>query len=76
MSATPNKLELELSKKNVAEQIIRPTGLLDPKFEVRDSDKQVQDLFDEIKLVVARGERVLITTLTKKMAEIIVQILC
>ncbi len=69
VSATPNKLELELSQKNVAEQIIRPTGLLDPKFEVRDSDKQVQDLFDEIKLVVARDERVLITTLTKKIAE-------
>ena len=69
VSATPAKLELELSKENTAEQIIRPTGLLDPSYEVRDSDTQVQNLYDEIKIVVARGERVLITTLTKKMAE-------
>ena len=69
VSATPAKLELELSKENTAEQIIRPTGLLDPIYEVRDSDTQVQNLYDEIKIVVARGERVLITTLTKKMAE-------
>lgn len=69
VSATPAQKELELSKENVAEQIIRPTGLLDPVYEVRDSDHQVQDLFDEIKGVIARKERVLITTLTKKMAE-------
>ncbi len=69
VSATPAKLELELSKENIAEQIIRPTGLLDPIYEVRDSDIQVQDLYDEIKSVIARGERILITTLTKKMAE-------
>lgn len=69
VSATPAKLELELSKNNIAEQIIRPTGLLDPIYEIRDSDKQVQDLYDEIKKVIAKNERVLITTLTKKMAE-------
>ncbi|RDU72820.1 excinuclease ABC subunit B [Helicobacter anseris] len=69
VSATPAQKELELSQGNIAEQIIRPTGLLDPIYEVRDSDNQVQDLFDEIKQVIARKERVLITTLTKKMAE-------
>ena len=50
-------------------QIIRPTGLLDPLYEVRDSDNQVLDLYDEIQLRVTKNERVLITTLTKKMAE-------
>ena len=50
-------------------QIIRPTGLLDPLHEVRDSDNQVLDLYDEIQLRVTKNERVLITTLTKKMAE-------
>lgn len=69
VSATPAKLELELSKNNIAEQIIRPTGLLDPLYEVRDSDSQVLDLLDEIKVRVEKKERVLITTLTKKMAE-------
>lgn len=69
VSATPAQKELELSGENTAEQIIRPTGLLDPVYEIRDSDNQVLDLFDEIKQVVARKERVLITTLTKKMAE-------
>lgn len=69
VSATPAELEIKLSKNNIAEQIIRPTGLLDPMYEVRDSDTQVQNLYDEIKKVVARKERVLITTLTKKMAE-------
>lgn len=69
VSATPAKLELELSKSHIAEQIIRPTGLLDPLYEVRDSDSQVLDLLDEIKARVAKKERVLITTLTKKMAE-------
>lgn len=69
VSATPAKLELELSQNHIAEQIIRPTGLLDPLYEVRDSDNQVLDLYDEIKLRVAKNERVLITTLTKKMAE-------
>lgn len=69
VSATPAKLELDLSKSHIAEQIIRPTGLLDPLYEVRDSDSQVLDLLDEIKVRVAHKERVLITTLTKKMAE-------
>lgn len=69
VSATPARLELELSAEHTAEQIIRPTGLLDPLYEVRDSDNQVLDLYDEIKARVAKSERVLITTLTKKMAE-------
>ncbi len=69
VSATPAQLELELSQNHIAEQIIRPTGLLDPLYEVRDSDNQVLDLYDEIRLRVASNERVLITTLTKKMAE-------
>lgn len=69
VSATPAPLELELSKDCLAEQIIRPTGLLDPLYEVRDSDLQVLDLYEEIKLRILQKERVLITTLTKKMAE-------
>lgn len=69
VSATPAQKELELSRENIAEQIIRPTGLLDPLYEVRDSQNQVLDLYDEIKLRVAQKQRVLITTLTKKMAE-------
>ena len=69
VSATPAELELDLSGKNVAEQIIRPTGLLDPKVEVIDSEYQVEKLYDEIKKVVKRGEKVLVTVLTKKMAE-------
>lgn len=69
VSATPAKLELDLSGKNICEQIIRPTGLLDPEFEVRDSNIQVKDLLQEIRLRVAKKERVLITTLTKKMSE-------
>ncbi|RDU70529.1 excinuclease ABC subunit UvrB [Helicobacter aurati] len=69
VSATPAKLELDLSKENVCEQIIRPTGLLDPICEVRDSKIQVKDLLEEITLCVAKKERVLITTLTKKMSE-------
>ena len=68
VSATPGELEMKLSAV-VAEQIIRPTGLLDPKVEVVDSEYQVEHLYDEIKKVVARGERVLVTVLTKKMAE-------
>jgi len=67
-SATPNELELELSSV-VAEQVVRPTGLLDPPIEVIDSTYQVENLHDRMKPVIARGERVLITVLTKKMAE-------
>ncbi|MCR4941201.1 MAG: excinuclease ABC subunit UvrB [Campylobacter sp.] len=69
VSATPNEFEIELSNGNVFEQILRPTGLLDPVIELRDSDNQVESLFDTIKQVIARNERVLITVLTKKMAE-------
>ena len=69
VSATPNELELNLSNANIAEQIIRPTGLLDPQVEILDSDNQVETLYDEIKKVIAKNERVLVTTLTKKMSE-------
>ncbi len=69
VSATPADLELELSKENIALQIIRPTGLLDPKVEIMDSEFQVERLHDEIKKTVAKKERVLVTVLTKKMAE-------
>ncbi len=68
VSATPNELELDMSSV-VAEQIIRPTGLLDPIVEIIDSEFQVEKLHDEIKKVVAKNERVLVTVLTKKMAE-------
>ncbi|MCM1532334.1 MAG: excinuclease ABC subunit UvrB [Bacteroides sp.] len=69
VSATPANYELEQSGGVVVEQLIRPTGLLDPEIEVRPTAKQVDDLLDEIEQVCARGERVLVTTLTKKMAE-------
>ena len=68
VSATPNELEIEKSAV-VAEQIIRPTGLLDPKIEIMDSEHQVEKLYDEVKRVIEKDERVLITVLTKKMAE-------
>ncbi|AXX94489.1 excinuclease ABC subunit UvrB [Arcobacter ellisii] len=68
VSATPNELELEMSSV-VAEQIIRPTGLLDPVIEIIDSEYQVERLHDEIKKTIAKDERVLVTVLTKKMAE-------
>jgi len=68
VSATPAPLELELSS-IVAEQVVRPTGLLDPLIEVINSTYQVENLYDRIKPVVERGERILITVLTKKMAE-------
>ncbi len=68
VSATPGDLELEKSKV-VAEQVIRPTGLLDPIISVRPIDGQMDDLVSEINLRVAKKERVLVTTLTKKMAE-------
>ncbi len=69
VSATPGPFELEVSKDKVCEQIIRPTGLMDPRMEVRPATSQVDDLLNEIRRVVSRGERVLITTLTKRMAE-------
>lgn len=67
-SATPGPYEAEHSKQ-VVEQIIRPTGLLDPLIEVRPTDNQIDNLVDEIKKITDRGERVLVTTLTKKMSE-------
>jgi excinuclease ABC subunit B len=69
VSATPADYELEKSQGVVVEQIIRPTGLLDPKVEVRPAGGQVDDLLGEIRLRVERKERVLVTTLTKRMAE-------
>jgi excinuclease ABC subunit B len=68
-SATPGELELELSEGIVVEQIIRPTGLIDPEIEVRPVRGQVDDLLNEIRVRERRGERVLVTTLTKRMAE-------
>jgi excinuclease ABC subunit B len=69
MSATPAEFELEQSEGVIVEQVVRPTGLLDPEIEVRPADNQVDDLMEEIERTVERGERVLVTTLTKKMAE-------
>ncbi len=68
VSATPSEYERTRSRQ-IVEQIIRPTGLVDPEIEVRPVDGQVLDLMNEIKIRAARGERVLVTTLTKKMAE-------
>ena len=69
VSATPADYELEKSEGVVVEQIIRPTGLLDPKIEVRKSKNQMDDLLEEIRIRVEKKERVLVTTLTKRMAE-------
>jgi excinuclease ABC subunit B len=69
VSATPAELELQLCEGVVVEQIIRPTGLLDPEIEVRPVRGQVDDLLNEIRIRERRGERVLVTTLTKRMAE-------
>ncbi len=69
VSATPAEYEDEHSKENVVEQIIRPTGLLDPKIEVRPATNQIDDLLEQIRIRVEKKERVLVTTLTKKMAE-------
>ncbi|MCW1956010.1 excinuclease ABC subunit UvrB [uncultured Lentibacter sp.] len=69
VSATPSKWELEQSGGVFAEQVIRPTGLLDPMIEIRPVETQVDDLLDEVKRVAAAGYRVLCTTLTKRMAE-------
>lgn len=68
VSATPGDLEKQKSMQ-IAEQVIRPTGLLDPEIFVRPTDGQIEDLISEIRLRTERGERVLVTTLTKKMAE-------
>ena len=69
VSATPAEYEKEHSKDNVVEQIIRPTGLLDPKIEVKPVTNQIDDLLEQIRIRVEKKERVLVTTLTKKMAE-------
>ena len=69
VSATPADFELEESEGVVVEQVIRPTGLLDPEIEVRPSEHQIDDLLAEIHLRIDRHERVLVTTLTKRMAE-------
>lgn len=69
LSATPADYELAKSEGIVVDQLIRPTGLLDPEIEVRPSEHQVDDLMDEIHTRIKRGERVLVTTLTKRMAE-------
>ncbi|MFV9645500.1 MAG: excinuclease ABC subunit UvrB [Desulfobacterales bacterium] len=68
-SATPAEYELNKAKGAVVEQIVRPTGLLDPQIDVRKAQHQVDDLFEEIQLCCNRDERVLVTTLTKRMAE-------
>ena len=69
VSATPAEYEKEHSKENVVEQIIRPTGLLDPEIIVKPAMNQIDDLIEEIRKRTEKGERVLVTTLTKKMAE-------
>jgi excinuclease ABC subunit B len=69
VSATPGPYELALCAGEVVEQVIRPTGLLDPQVEVRPAQHQVDDLLGEIRAVVGGGGRVLVTTLTKRMSE-------
>ncbi|MCL2131651.1 MAG: excinuclease ABC subunit UvrB [Lentimicrobiaceae bacterium] len=69
ISATPAEYELEKSDGVVVEQVVRPTGLLDPVIEIRPCQNQVDDLLNEIEITVQKGERVLVTTLTKRMAE-------
>ncbi len=68
VSATPGKIELEKSAR-VVEQVIRPTGLLDPVIDVRPTEGQMEDLYGEIRKVIAKKQRILVTTLTKKMSE-------
>ncbi|MFO7776209.1 MAG: excinuclease ABC subunit UvrB [Candidatus Hydrogenedentota bacterium] len=69
VSATPADYELEKSEGVIVEQVVRPTGLVDPAIEVRPAASQVDDLLDEVRRVTERNERVLVTTLTKRMAE-------
>lgn len=75
VSATPKDWELERTHGVIAEQVVRPTGLLDPVTEIRPAKGQVDDLVGELRKVVARGERVLVTTLTKRMSEELTQYL-
>src|SRR5690625_485452 len=69
VSATPGDYELEQSGGVFVEQVIRPTGIPDPEVEIRPTKNQIDDLMEEVRLVKTRGERVLVTTLTKRMAE-------
>ena len=69
VSATPAEYELQQSEGIVVEQVIRPTGLLDPVIDVRPSLNQIDDLMEEIELLIEKNERTLVTTLTKRMAE-------
>lgn len=70
MSATPSEYEIEKAgKNNIAEQLVRPTGVVDPEIEVRQTQGQIDNLLSEIEKVVKKGERVLVTTLTKRMSE-------
>lgn len=69
VSATPGDFEIQEADGNIAEQLIRPTGILDPIIEVRETRNQVDDLMEEIRVRVEKAQRVLVTTLTKKMAE-------
>ena len=69
VSATPAEYELDLSKKNIIKQIIRPTGLLDPKIKFQKSKNQIDHLVENIKEVIKRKEKILVTTLTKRMSE-------
>lgn len=73
VSATPSDYEMQRSAPHIVEQIIRPTGLLDPVVEIRPASTQVEDFFGEINIVAGRGERVLLTTLTKRLAENLTQ---
>ncbi|MCS7280395.1 MAG: excinuclease ABC subunit UvrB [Desulfobacterota bacterium] len=75
ISATPDEYELRVSQGHVVEQIIRPTGLMDPQVEVRSTKNQIEVLLEEIKTVIKRRERVLVTTLTKRFAEDLVDFL-
>jgi len=69
VSATPADYEIEMANNGIVEQIVRPTGLIDPKIDVRRAENQVDDLFEEILILRKRNERILVTTLTKRMAE-------
>ena len=75
VSATPSDYELTKTEGVIVEQILRPTGLLDPQIEIRPSHNQIDDLINEIHIIVKKNERILITTLTKRMAEELVKFL-
>lgn len=76
VSATPGKFELDQTQGAVSEQIIRPTGLIDPEVEIRPVKGQMENLLEECRARIARGERVLVTTLTKRMAEDLTEYCC